>query len=187
VPLYIKVIIYTVCFLAIVGTCYYGYHYVASTNYDRGVSETEAIWRVKQVEAKEDQIHAIQTIRDSLRAQSIELQNSVVALGESKIEGEKNVERGKDILLDAIYAGTYKLYLPGKDTGYDNGVDGGGSGDETASGNAEGGCVAEGRSELHPALTAKLFGITGDADKLAEKYNYLVDYTRLLLASCGAK
>ena len=186
-PTWVKVIIYTVCFLAIVGTCYYGYHYVASTNYERGVAVTEAIWRVKQVEAKEEQIHAIQTLRDSMRAQSIELQNSVVALGESKIEGEKNVERGKDILLDAIYAGTYKLRIPGNDAGSVSGVDGGGSGDEADSGNAEGRCAAEGGRELHPALTAKLFGITGDADKLAEKYNYLVDYTRLLLASCGAK
>jgi len=186
-PTWVKVIIYTVCFLAIVGTCYYGYHYVASTNYERGVAVTEAIWRVKQVEAQEDKIEAIQQFRDALRLQGIELQNSVAALGESRIEGEKNVERGQDILLDAIYAGTYKLFIPGNDTGSVNGVDGGGSGDETDSGTTEGRCLAESGSELHPALTAKLFGITGDADKLAEKYNYLVDYTRLLLASCGAK
>ena len=185
-PLWAKVLIYTGCFLAIVGLCFYVYHYVASTNYDRGVNETEALWRGKQVEAKEEQVDAIQQHRDALRLQGLQLQTAVSDLAESKIEGEKNVERGQDILLDAIYSGTYKLRIPTRE-GSVHGSDNGRSGDETDSGATEGGCLAKGGSELHPSLTAKLFGITGDADNLANKYNYLVDYTRLLLASCGAK
>lgn len=185
-PLWIKVIVYTVCFLAIVGTLYYGYHYVASTNYERGVAVTDSKWEKVQIQAQEDKIEAVRGHKEALRLQGLQLQAAVAALAESKIEGEKNVERGQDILLDAIYAGTYKLRIPTRD-GPVNGADGGGSETEADSGATKGGCVAEGGSELHPALTAKLFGITGDADKLAERYNYLVDYTRLLLATCGAK
>ncbi len=185
-PLWVKVIIYTACFLAIVGTCYYGYYYVDSRAYDRGVTTTDAKWLKVQVQAKEDQVEAVRDLNEALRLQGMQLQTAVSALAESKIEGEKNVERGQDILLDAIYAGTYKLRIPAGPESINGAVDGGRD-SETDSDSTEGGCFAKGGSELHPALTAKLFGITGDADKLAERYNYLVDYTRLLLASCGAK
>ena len=185
-PLYVKVIIYTACFLAIVGTCYYGYYYVDNNAYKRGVTETDKKWLEVQVKAKEDQVKAVRDLNEALRLQGMQLQTAVSALAESKIEGEKNVERGQDILLDAIYAGTYKLRIPTR-PGSVNGTVDGGRGEETDSDSTESRCVAEGGSELHPALTAKLFGITGDADKLAERYNYLVDYTRLLLASCSAK
>ena len=185
-PLWAKVIIYTVCFAVVVGLCYYGYYYVDSRAYDRGVSVTDKKWLQVQVKAKEDQVKAVRDLNEALRLQGLQLQAAVSDLAESKIEGEKNVERGQDILLDAIYSGTYKLRIPTRTESVNGAVDGGREA-EADNSKTQGRCIAEGGSELHPSLTAKLFGITGDADKLAERYNYLVDYTKLLLATCAAK
>jgi len=185
-PFYVKIIIYTVCFAVVVGLCFYGYHYVESRAYDRGVAVTDSKWEKVQVQAKEDQVEAIQQWRDALRLQGIELQKSVADLGEQKVEEIKNVEHGKDMLLDAIYAGTIKLHLPTQ-TRPGNGSDSGRSGDESADSSTEGRCVGQTTSELHPNATAFLFRLTGRADTLADDYNYLVDYTKLLLDVCAAR
>jgi len=182
----VKVLIYTGCFLAVVGICLYGYFAIDSRGYDRGVNETEAEWREKQVVAKENQIKSIQQYRDALRLQGIELQKSVADLGEQQSKEEENVERGKDILLDAIYSGRIKLHIPTAEKGPGNGAVSGGSTAEGDSGTTEGRCVSEAQGELPVETTAFLYGEGTRANKLVRDYNYMVDYTNLLLATCQA-
>jgi len=182
----IKVIVYTVCFLAVVGLSLYGINKIYQYGWTGGWNKSEKIWREKQVEAQEGKIHAIKTLRDSMRAQAIDFGNKVTKLDERNVEDKANAEWAKESLIDSIMSGDIRLYLPTA-ARPDNGTDSGGRGVEKGTDITTGGCPDQTSGELHASSTAFLFRLTTEADELADKHNYLIDYIKLIRASCAAQ
>lgn len=182
----LKVLIYTGCFLAVVGLSLYGINKIYQYGWTGGWNTSEKNWREIQVKAQEDKIHAIKTLRDSLRSQAIDMAKAVENLNEKNLEDKQYAELAKDTLIDAIVAGRIKLYYPaGAKARLDNGPDGGRSGNEADLDISPSRCIEETQGELDVATTTFLFREAMRADELAEDYNYLVDYTKLIRATCG--
>lgn len=142
-------------------------------------------WQAKQTESIQKHADELSAHQEALRLQGIELGKKITELDAAQLQGEKNFEIGQDILLDNIMSGKYKLHLPEEGDG-ERSV-GGGSEEETSDSSTASGCLRKARSALPAKVTAKLFRLTGDADKLAKDYNYLVDYTKTIMESCFAK
>lgn len=182
----IKVLVYTGCFLAIVTISLYGINKLYQYGWTGGFNTSESGWKQAAIEAKDDKLHAVQTLRDSLRSVSLDLADALDTIEAQELEEEKNVEHGKDMLLDAIYSGRIKLHLPTKARS-NVGPDSGGSENEGDTTVAKGRCAGEATGELPVAATAFLYGESDRANKLVRDYNYLVDYTKLIRAECGAR
>ena len=168
--------------VAIIGAAIWFLNLIHSAGYDKA----EKKWREIQVEAQGDKVHAIQTLRDSLRSQAIDMSEKVAELNQRNLKDNQNAEIASDILIDNIMSGAYKLRVR-TETGSDNGTVCGGSEAENDNPRTESRSLAETTSELHPTVTKNLFGITGDADLLAEDYNYLIGYVKLIREKCAAK
>jgi len=181
----IKVLIYTGCFLAVVGLSLYGINKIYQYGWTGGWNKSERLWREAQVEAQEDKIHAIKTYRDAMRSQAIDFADKVEMLENRNVEDMKYAELAQDTLMDNIMSGRIKLYHPAR-ARFVNGSVSGRSGIENGITITESRCVGEARGELDIATTTFLFRESTRADELAEDYNYLVDYINLIRASCAA-
>jgi len=181
-----KVLIYTGCFLAVVGLSLYGINKIYQYGWTGGWNKSEKIWREKQVEAQEGKIHAIQTLRDSLRSQAIDMQDKVGELNEKNEEDRQYAELAKDNLMDAIMSGRIKLYHPARAQPI-IGIDSKGGEHEGDLDVAASRCPGQAQGELHVETTAFLYGETNRANTLVGDYNYLVDYINLIRVSCAAQ
>lgn len=154
--------------------------------YNAGADSMDKKWREKQVEAKEDRIHSINTLKESLRSLSLDMADKVDELNQKNLEDKKYAQLAKDTLIDNIMSGKLRVRVATK-AGSGSGANCNGGTGESNNTEAKSEAVAETTSELHPTVAANLFRITSDADELANDYNDLVDYTTIVIDSCGAK
>jgi len=183
----LKVLIYTGCFLAVVGLSLYGINKLYQYGWTGGWNTSEKEWREKQVIAQEDKIHAIKTYRDAMRSQAIDFADKVEMLENRNEEDNKYAEMARDSLMDSIMSGRIKLYHPVRArTQPIIGIDGGRSEHEDDLNVAASRCAGETQGELRLETTAFLFTEGNRANELVGDYNYLVDYINLIRASCAA-
>lgn len=183
----LKILIYTGCFLAVVGICLYGYFAIDGRGYDRGVGETEALWLAKATEALGKKIDNIKEFNEVLTQRTLNYNKDVEDLEREYAEDLEYVELGKDMAIAAVLDGVVKLYDP-----FNPERTGQGShcrGAEKTGGITVCADVSDDSSggELHPKTAAFLFGEALRADGYTEQLGRCQESVHILQLACRAK
>jgi len=186
-PLLVKVIVYTVCFLAIAGMCMYGINKLYQYGWTGGYNKSEAAWLAKASEALGKKIDNLKEFHDVLTQRSIDHQTATEDLEREHAEDLEYAQLSKDMAIAAVLDGTVKLYKPLDPERI-------GRGDHCKGEIETGGitvCAPNGDDaeavELHPKTAAFLFGLTLEADRNTDQLRQCQEYIGILEKSCGAQ
>lgn len=181
----VKVIIYTVCFVVVVGLSLYGINKLYQWGWTGGYAKADALWKGKATEALNRKIINIEEFGMILKLRALKHKKEIEKLDRVYAEDLENVERGKDMAIAAVLDGTIKLREPFDPERIGRGAH---CKDEVPTAGITV-CAPVGddskRRELHPKTSAFLFGESLRADLYTEQLGKCQDAVKILEKNCG--